>query len=348
MDRPMTSLSVDTLPPNAWPEVSAQFRDLTYEQSLTYAGPAADRIGAEAEFVTLTDDTGRIVAAACLRIKRVPGLGRGIAWIASGPLVCPKDQPEPDADRLRAVFAALGQYAQKTGHILRLRFAAPSGLEAGQMDQIAVSEGFGITQKAGSYRTVLIDCTPDEETLMAALHGKWRNPLRNALKAEIELEYLPLAECTERFDRLYREVQAAKGFDPDIPPEFYYALDGPDFTHEVLIARKDGADIAAMTIGHTGQNAVYLFGATSELGRRLNAGHFLMWQATLRCRELGRKCFDLGGIDPDTNPSVTRFKQRTGGADVTACGPYEYRPSGLAPTLVGAAEALHSRLKGRK
>ena len=201
----MTSLSINTIAPDTWPEISARFRDLTYEQSLTYAQPAAERIGAQAEFVTLTDETGELRSAACLRIKQVPGLGRGIAWIASGPLVCPKDQPEPDADRLRAVFAALGQHAQKTGNTLRLRFAAPSGLEAGLVDQVAAGEGFGITPKAGSYRTVLIDCTPDEEALMAALHGKWRNPLRNALKAGMELDYLPLADCTDRFERLYRE-----------------------------------------------------------------------------------------------------------------------------------------------
>ena len=216
------------------------------------------------------------------------------------------------------------------------------------LDQLAAEAGFSATDRSPSYRTVIVDCDQDEDILMRTLHGKWRNPLRNALKSGMELEYAPIADCADRFDALYREVQATKGFSPDIPPEFYYPLEGSDFTHEVLIARKDGADIAGMTIGHSGQNAVYLFGATSETGRRLNAGHYLMWQSILRCRELGLKCFDLGGIDPEENPSVTRFKQRTGGVDITAAGPYEFRPSGLPSILIGAAEALHTRIKARQ
>lgn len=331
-----------------WPKISAAFRDLTCEQSLTYARAAADRIGAEAQFISLTDQADHPVAAACLRIKRVPGLGRGIAWIAAGPLVQPRGRPDPGSDELRAILAALRAHVQDAGHILRLRFPAPAQHDIAAMDQLAAQEGFRLTDRSPSYRTVIIDCGQNEEVLMRALHGKWRNPLRNALKAGMELEYAPIDNCAGRFHALYSKVQAAKGFCPDIPPEFYYPLQGPDFAHEVLIARKDGADIAAMTIGRAGTNAVYLFGATSEAGRRLNAGHYLMWQAILRCRELGMKWFDLGGTDPDSNPSVTRFKLRTGGADISAPGPYEFRPAGMSSALIGAAETLHTRMKARR
>jgi len=192
---------------------------------------------------------------------------------------------------------------------------------------------------------VLIDPDQNEDRLMKGLHGKWRNPLRNALKAELQLETGPIHALSDRFSRLYEPVRDAKGFQPDIPPEFYYQLAGPDFDHDVLIARKDGEDVGAMTIGVSGPNATYLFGATSDAGRRLNAGHYLMWQAMLYCRDRGLKCFDLGGIDAEANPSVTRFKQRTGGADRTAAGPYESRPNGAGTALITLAETLHRKLK---
>ena len=331
-----------------WPDLSAAFSDLTFEQSLTYACAAAERIGAEAQFIAISDPDGQPVAAACLRIKRVPGLGRGIAWIAAGPMMQHRDRPPPGPDEIRAILAALRAHALKTGHILRLRLPAPPQHDITTMDQLAAQEGFHPTDRSTPYQTVIVNCAQDEETLMRSLHGKWRNPLRNALKAGIELECLPIADCSDRFHLLYQEVQAAKGFAPDIPPEFYYSLEGRDFSHEVLIARKDGTDIAAMTIGRTAGNAVYLFGATAEAGRRLNAGHYLMWQAILHCRELGMECLDLGGIDPVSNPSVTRFKLRTGGTDITAPGPYEFRPSGICTALVGAAETLHARIKAKQ
>jgi len=334
-------LTLQTIAAEDWPRVSAGFRDLTYEQTLSYAQAAAHRIGAMAHFVTLSDQTGQPVAAACLRLKPVPGLGRGIVWIAAGPLIQPNAGPED----LEAVFATLRAYAQQSGHILRLRLPASTLRDVPSVDQNAAAAGFAPTDRSSPYRTVIIDCDQEEDALMRALHGKWRNPLRNALKSGMELETLPIAACADRFHSLYQQVQAAKGFSPDIPPEFYYHLNGPDFSHEVLFARQDGVDVGAMTIGRAGTNGVYLFGATSEAGRRLNAGHYLMWKAILHCKAHGLRWFDLGGIDADTNPSVTRFKLRTGGAEVIAAGPYEFRPTGLTTALIRTAETVHTRIK---
>ncbi len=335
------TLSLRRVEAEDWPRLSGGFEDLTYEQSLTYAEAAARRIGATAEFVSLHDTQGTPVAAACLRIKRVPVLKRGVAWIAAGPLIHPKGGDAPDAAMIRAILSDLRQHVHASGHVLRLRFpvmASPS-------DDAITGAGFLPSERASSYRTVLIDPDQDDDTLMRALHGKWRNPLRNALKTGMEFETGPISDLSGRFHKLYEQVQAAKGFQPDIPPDFYYPLAGPDFEHDVLIARKDGADIGAMTIGRTGTNAVYLFGATSDAGRKLNAGHYLMWHAMLHCREHGIRCFDLGGIDQDVNPSVTRFKLRTGGTDTTAAGPFEAWPKGPMASLIGLAETLHGRLK---
>lgn len=338
---PGKQLALRSLAPGDWPGISRQFDDLTYEQSLTYAQAAANRIGAKTEFVALYDRQDTPVAAACLRIKKVPVLNRGIAWIAAGPLTHPKGMPDPDPDTVCLILSQLRNYAHAAGHVLRLRFP----VQASPADEAVARAGFVPTRRATTYRTVLIDPDQEDDALMRALHGKWRNPLRNALKAGLALEAGPIADLSDRFSRLYEQVRTAKGFQPDIPPEFYYALSGPDFVHDVLIARKDNEDIGAMTIGHVGLNATYLFGATSDAGRRLNAGHYLMWHAMRYCREQGIGCFDLGGINHDGNPSVTRFKLRTGGADATASGPYEACPSGLSAGLIGWAETLHKRLK---
>ncbi|WP_420587358.1 lipid II:glycine glycyltransferase FemX [Ruegeria sp.] len=335
------ALSIRPVAPENWPLISGLFSDLTYEQSLTYAQAAARRIGATAEFVAVYDPQDRPIAAACIRIKKVPLLNRGIAWIAAGPLTKIIGQSEPEPALLSSVLVALRDHLNAAGHILRLRFP----VQVTATEDAITHAGFSTCQRSAPYRTVLIDPGQDDDSLMRALHGKWRNPLRNALKAGIELETGPIHDLSDRFSLLYTQVQDAKGFQPDIPPEFYYGLHGPDFDHDVLIAHKDGEDIGAMTIGTSGPNATYLFGATSEAGRRLNAGHFLMWQAMLYCRNRGATCFDLGGIDADANPSVTRFKLRTGGSNKAASGPYQATPDGIGARVVTLAESLHRRLK---
>jgi len=333
--------------PADWPSLLGTFEDASYEQSLTYGQAAAERIGGAARFVALDNAEGAPIAAACVRIKRIPGLGRGIAWIAAGPLTRPRGQLTPSPDRLRDILAALRHEIHSAGHVLRLRLPAVAGYKPDEIAPLAAAAGFTPTDRTPIYRTVLVDLEPDEEAQMKRLHGKWRNPLRNALKAGLSLDHGPIGAFAERFHRLYENVQQVKGFDPDIPPEFYYDLAGPDFHHEVLIAQADGVDVAGMTIGHTGSSAVYLFGATDEPGRRLNAGYFLMWHSMLWSREAGMRWLDLGGINEAENPTVTRFKLRTGGQDTTAPGPWEARPPGLGGRVIDLAETIHGKLRGR-
>ena len=338
-------LSLRRVAPEDWTELCTAFDDLTYEQSLAYAQAAAKRISAAAEFISVLDTQNTPVAAACLRIKRLPLLNRGIAWIAAGPMMVPIDGVAPAPELQRAVFTTLSNYAQETGHVLRLRLPATAAHDPAKLDDVAQKAGFQPTDRSAAHRTVIIDCAQDEDTLMRGLHGKWRNSLRKSLKAGLTLDIVPIAKAADRFQALYQEVQSIKGFQTDIPPEFYYTLKGSDFPHEVLFAQKDGTDVAAMTIGRTGRRAVYIFGATSQAGRRPNAGHFLMWQTILRCRELGLKWYDLNGVDPNSNPTVAQFKLRTGGSDLMAAGPYEFRPPGVKSALISAAEAAYAQLK---
>ena len=106
------SLFLRRVAPKDWPELCCLFDDLTYEQTLTYARAAAKRIGADIEFVNLHDAQGTTVAAACIRIKQVPILNRGIAWIAAGPMTLSAANSACKPELYRAVFTALRHYAQ--------------------------------------------------------------------------------------------------------------------------------------------------------------------------------------------------------------------------------------------
>jgi len=339
-------LTIRQLSQDAWPEVAGEFRDLGFEQTMTYGRAAADRVGARAQYLVV-ERAGKPIAAALARVRGLPLLGRGIAWIASGPLALPRAGAAPSPDDMRDILAALRRdLVDRQGHVLRLRLPVIAGHDPEAMDRAAAAAGFVPTDRAAPYLSVVTDLSQPEEALMAALHGKWRGHLRKALKFELTLDHGPIATYGPRFERLYQEVSAAKGFDPDISPTFYYGLDGPDFSHEVLIAQHDGQDIGGITVGFSGEVGVYLFGATTtEQGRRMNAGYFLTWEAYRLAAARGSLCYDLGGIDAGANPSVTEFKRRAGGAEVRAAGPYEAQPAGPGGALIRLAETIHGRLK---
>lgn len=343
----MTSLHLRTVQPDDWPALAEGFADLTFEQTRAYAEAAAARVGAEVRFVAL-ETAGEPVAAAALRIRRVPGLGRGIAWCPSGPLVHRADDAPPDALRMVAVLMALRQQIAETeGHVLRCRLA---GIASGQPDLpvLAARAGFLATARAPAYRSSAIDLTRTPDALLTALDGKWRTDLRAALKAGLTLDHGTGDDIEARFLAMFETVQAAKGFRPDIGPAFHFRLRADDYPVETLIARHDGADVAGIVVGTAGRCATYLFGATLPAGRPVRAGYFLTWEAIRLAQARGLSWYDLGGIDAVANPDVARFKERMNGQAIMA-EPFEARPPGPLASAILGLEALRARLKrGRR
>ncbi|WP_417463034.1 lipid II:glycine glycyltransferase FemX [Kordiimonas sp.] len=337
-------LTLHSIPEGKWPEVAGRFSDLTFEQSCTYARAAAARIGARVEYLLL-EEAGQPVAAAAVRIKTVPGLGRGIAWIASGPLLHPLDRSSPGRNRIADILDKLHEeICVQQGHVLRLRPAGIAAHDEQLFAEVAVTRGFTPTERATTYASIAINLAQDRNTLMANLNGKWRTDLRYALKSDLTLDVGPPADLATRFLALYEQVQSTKGFRPDITPEFHFSLDGPDFSREILIATKQGTDIAGIVVGVAGQTATYLFGATAAEGRRLKAGYFLTWEGVVRAQSRGLHWYDLGGVDIEANPDVTRFKTRMNGQSILAKA-FEARPASPISHLVTGLEALRTHLR---
>ena len=347
MTSALSPLSIRQVPDAAWPTYAQQFRDLSFEQSLTYGRAAAARIGGKICYLLLERD-GQPIAAAQARIKTMPGVGRGIAWIASGPLLLPLDGPAPEPTVIAEVFAALRQeLAVRQGHILRLRLPGIAFHDEREIAVIAKAAGFAPTSRTPVYRSIAIDLQLDQAVLMDRLNGKWRTDLRYALKSGLSLETGTGPDMQSRFLVMFRAIQIAKGFAPDITPEFHFALSGPDMSHDILIITKDGQDLAGIVIGTTGRCTVYLFGATAEAGRLLRAGYLLTWEGICLSQQRGLDWYDLGGVDFDENPDVARFKDRMNGHEIKAAGPFEAHSGGPVAHLIKGLESLRTKLRKR-
>lgn len=345
------TLRVSELSPGDWSAVAADFADLTFEQTREYSEPAARRIGARVRYLVIHEN-GRPVASVALRVKTLPGLGLGIAWCPSGPLVMLQGKVLPDAAALQAILTALRQYlCDRQGYVLRFRLSGVALLDPAVAQAGAVAAGFSPYAGRPPYRSFALDLSQDPDTLMRRLNGKWRTDLRFALKSDLGLDRGFDAALQARFLALYAEVQAAKGFQPEITPEFHFGLftpgaENPDYALDVLIATKDGVDVAGIVVGTAGPTATYLFGATGDAGRPLRAGYFLTWNAILLAQGRGQRWYDLGGVDFDANPDVARFKERMGGERIEA-DVYEARPKGLVGKLIIGLETLRAQLRRR-
>lgn len=66
--------------------------------------------------------------------------------------------------------------------------------------------------------------------------------------------------------------------------------------------------VAGICIAIHGSSATYLIGWNGELGRKLRANHFLLWNSIIQLKQMGYLSFDLGGIDQEKTPGIAEFK----------------------------------------
>jgi lipid II:glycine glycyltransferase (peptidoglycan interpeptide bridge formation enzyme) len=186
--------------------------------------------------------------------------------------------------------------------------------------------------------SVLIDLKPSEEDILAAMKPKWRYNIRLAAKKGVEVSSLG-AEAVTEFYRLYRETAARDRI--VLHPEAYYRSlfdvveeyrrrgcpDAPDV--RLWIARKDGAALAAIITLFRADEAVYLYGASSNEGRELMPAYALQWEAMRAAKAFGCSHYDLFGIPPSDNPDhpmagLYRFKTGFGGAIIRRAGSWDF------------------------
>jgi lipid II:glycine glycyltransferase (peptidoglycan interpeptide bridge formation enzyme) len=190
----------------------------------------------------------------------------------------------------------------------------------------------------------VVDLSPDENILRRKLAGKWRTDLKFAQRAGLNVEHGG-SSLYNRFLRLFGAMHDRKEFRVHVDPRFFFELPAASLGLEVLIATKDGDDAAGHVVSFLGDTAVYLFGATNEIGRACKAGYLLNWQALLQARKRGLAWYDLGGIDQINNPGGHRFKTRMGGCEISAPGPYEIRAPGITGGFVDAVLAVRSKMR---
>jgi hypothetical protein len=318
----------------------------SYRQLLSFGFVTATRMRADVESVGVFDGH-RCVGLATVRIKRLPFGSGGVAYISGGPLIPGDGSP----DELRMTLEALAaEYVDRRKLVLRIMPPVEWALGKWRCDDAFASVGFRVADGIRPYRTMMIDLTEDEATIRARLHPKWRNCLSSAERAGLTVRTSTDDEDLARFGQLHQGLMARKGFDVELDVDVYrkvQRLSNADDRLEVRLVEQDGVPVAGHVSSALGDSKVYLFGASTPEGNRYKASYLLQWDALMGARSRGLKWYDLGGIDPDENEGVYRFKARMSGIDVTAPGPFELHPKGLRAFVTRVAERAYRVVRRR-
>jgi hypothetical protein len=337
---------VEAVSSDDWDTLLKQFADANYRQLVAYSTAAAVRVKARSENVAIRKD-GNLLGLCNVRIRKLPLLPFGIAYVNGAPLVLKSAESIEDAPALSLCLSALRkEFVDRRGLVLRVIGVARPDLSVDSANRSFLEAGFVPCAAKGRYRTILVDVMRDLPAIRSGLDQKWRNVLNKAERQDLEVVRGTGTALFREFGELYSGLVARKNLNVDLGPEFFLGLQDelsePD-RFVVHLAKQGDKAVAGHIGAYHGDTAVYLLGAANEAGLKTNASYLLQWRVIEYAKERGCSWYDLGGVDPEANPDVYRFKSRLGGADVRAPGPYE---SGnlVRRTLVRTLESIYRRI----
>ena len=185
---------------------------------------------------------------------------------------------------------------------------------------IMLMSGYNEFKIRRSWTSSVVNLTQRPNELRMGLSGKWRNQLVRSEKNDLRLVNSSSRKSLSFLLDKYEEMKVAKRFKGPAK-EFYnhlFNLDNDVIT--ILFAESAGLFIAGILLLTHGTGCTYQVGWVSDKGRILYANNFLLWNALLVMKEKGCTFFDLGGINIEDNPGITKFKRGLGGEEYQLVG----------------------------
>ena len=325
-----------------WEAAVRRFGDYSYRQTWSYGVTLASRRGAVSEHVAV-ERGGEIIGLADVRIKRLPMIGGGLAYISGGPLV------GDDVECLEpCVDALVREYVDRRGFTLRILPPVVLDERNRRSPSCSSARACAATDRGEHYRTVLLDVDRPLDEIRSSFHRHWRRHLNGAERNELEVTFGTDAGRFERVAEMSEALRARKGFALDLDARFFAEVQAGLKEQDRLVVGlvlQDGAPVAGNITAIHGDAAVYLVGASTDAALETKASYLMHWRTIALLQERCVPWYDLGGIDPVANPGVTSFKLRTNGVDVTAAGPYERAPEGMRGRVSDWAERAYVRAK---
>lgn len=267
-----------------------------------------------------------------------------LAYIPKGPVI---DWSNPPL--CQAFFTQLNFQLRRRGALaLRLELAQPLEVAAtnSMMDSFTSTQ-FYPAPPIQPVRTILLDLSADEATLLAGMKEKWRYNLRLAERKGVRVRDAQSIEDVRAWYDLMQVTSARDQF--GIHTLDYYLrawhIFVPRQQARLLLAEFEGQLLAGIFVGLFAQQGIYLYGASSNERRNLMPNYLLQWEAIRWAKRQGALQYDFWGIpatddEAEEMAGVYRFKRGWGGEVVRFVGCYQHTYHPLAMDLAQKFIAL--------
>lgn len=339
-------VEVDEIDEVCWANSLDGFVDANLYQTWSYG---ATRWGRNNLSHLVLKDKDEVLAMAQLRIVRPAGIRCGIAYLRWGP-VCERKGGTLEPRIVQEMADSLHEeYVIRRGLFLRI---LPHGVQDSQRASIMrhsfhdfETEHF---QPGDSYRTMILDLSPDVEDLRKRLDQKWRNQLNRAEKNALIIKEGEGEEEFEIMSDLYREMWERKQFSRSSDIQEYQRIQenlplGQKM--RVFLCFSEGKPVAGVVATALGQSGIYLLGGTSNEGMQSKGAYALQWRVIQWCKESGMRYYNLGGINPVTNPGVHHFKKGMSGKDVLYMEPMIACRNPLSAVFAKVGMGLRNKIR---
>ncbi len=289
--------------------------------------------------LALWDTQREQIVAAAQVLRRTPAhlpLAFGhLAYIPKGPVFDWSNHDDPYL--VQTFFSQLHLNLHKQGTIaLQVEFAYE--VDSQKSNMLISNLGamhFQQVQAIQPGRTILLDLTPEEDTLLANMKEKWRYNIRLAGRKGVQIRQAETVEDVQNWYRLLQTTSTRDRF--GIHTLEYYLRAWQIFTPrkqaQLFLAQYNEQLLAGIFVGLMAKQAIYLYGASSNEQRQLMPNYLLQWEAIRWAKQAGATTYDFWGIPESDEQSeamagVYRFKSGWGGRIVRFLGNYEcvYHP----------------------
>lgn len=281
-----------------------------------------------------------------IRIRKLPGINSGIAYIFKGPIWQRKNVTNNLAELLYILTAIRKEYSFKHNLLLRIRPFIYSDQFSNSEFQLEVSKIFKI--KPPIYRTLVLDLTRDIIDIRRNFRQNWRNHLNKAEKNDIIIKKGTTNDLFNDFINIYDQMIERKKFKENVDIKAVMRLNELlENSHKlkIITAYKENIPVSGIIFSSLGDIGISLFRATNKMGMKLNASYLIQYETLKWLKDLESKKYDLGGIDIENNPHVYNFKVGITTNELSDLGNIEYSRSLLSQILVFIGEHLTKLLK---
>ncbi|MCQ2591617.1 MAG: peptidoglycan bridge formation glycyltransferase FemA/FemB family protein [Treponema sp.] len=210
--------------------------------------------------------------------------------------------------------------------------------------------------------STLVDLTGTEEEILNRMHQKWRYNIRlSERKGVVIHKYtgndVNLSEKIDRFYELTKETNArdgnschAKAYYLDLIKSSGEENNNNQKVPEIslYIAEHEGDEIASIMTLFSCDEAIYLYGASSNNKRNLMPNHLLQWTAMKDAKIYGSKVYDMYGMPPEGKDEnhpmhgLYMFKANFGGKNIHRIGSWDYKLKPFIYCFYNCAENLRA------